>query len=162
MQVEIHITTTPLANDQLKDFVSFCEKVGSKPIIIELEGEKTQQQPMISKTVDVEDKAAMVFAIDDLKSQFIRAGYGVARVKLEVDINDKAGGQALFPDYLGGYYEWHGEVDDSTCDLIRNMTDRQDVHISQNALKDRSGRRMLTMRQSNSKYLLMNIHNIVM
>ncbi|MBX2814657.1 MAG: hypothetical protein KTR24_01610, partial [Saprospiraceae bacterium] len=56
------------------------------------------------------DHPELDHAIGDLKNAFLQAGYVVVRIKLEVELNEGAAGISLFPDYKGGYYEWHGQV----------------------------------------------------
>lgn len=156
MQIEIHITTSALANKELDNFILFCQKINVKPIVIELNDAEVKQHPMISKTVAVNDKAELDHAINDLKNAFLQAGYAVVRVKLEVELNEADNGKKYFPDYKGGYYEWHGQVREQDIKKISGCSSSKDVHISKNALRDRTEKRILTIRNSYKKALLLN------
>jgi hypothetical protein len=161
LQVEIHLTTSPLAGQELDQFAAFCQSIDAKPIIIELPGADVPQHPMISQTVGVNDRTELDDHLEQLKKSFNDVGYSISRVKLEVDIQDHEAGQDLFPDYRGGYFEWHGQVSLETSQKIDLQNPYYPVHISQNALRDWPDSRILTLRNAKKALLLRQVKNLV-
>lgn len=148
MEIEIHITTLEIAFAEKDRFVNFCKTISAKPILIELSSGAVLQHPMISKKVKVVDRMDLDKVLFDLKNKFQESGYGIARVKLEVFSKERKEGILLFPDFKGGYYEWHGKVYSENLEELYRHANIINVHISKNGLKGIANRRILTIRET--------------
>lgn len=151
---EIHITTTELDETLIREFVDFCDTIEAKPILIELPAGQQRQQPMISKVVKLEDPQEIHPIISDLEADFLAAGFPVERVKVEVPLEFEAEGSAAFPEFRGKYYEWHGRVKNVDPAALTKTCLHINVHVSRNALKGKTGTRIVTMREvhTNSRF----------
>lgn len=156
MQVEVHITTGEIQQEAIESFIDFCGRIDAKPIIIELPAGEVLQHPMISKRVEAADRAALNGIIDGLKAAFSDAGYAVTRVKLEVYSQHAQEAQQFFPEYKGGYYEWHGKVFSDDLDEVYKVAGRSNVHVSRNGLKGIANRRILTIRDTHTEQAFTN------
>ncbi len=157
MQIEVHITTNEIQQAAIDSFIDFCKHIDAKPIIIELGAGEVLQHPMISKRIKAADREELNGIIEGLKAEFLAAGYAVARVKLEVYYKHANEAQRLFfPEYKGGYYEWHGKVFSDKLDEVHQAARRSNVHVSQNGLKGIKNRRILTMRTTHTAQAFTN------
>lgn len=143
---EIHITTTALDEPQLTGFVDFCSSIEAKPILIELPEGQQRQQPMISKVVELEDPQAIHPVLAALVAAFKAGGYPVERVKVEVPVAHKKAGTAAFPDFRGGYFEWHGKIEHPEPETLTGQASYMGCRLSRNALKSSPGTRLITHR----------------
>ncbi|MFK7972868.1 MAG: nucleotidyl transferase AbiEii/AbiGii toxin family protein [Bacteroidia bacterium] len=156
MLIEIHITTKALRPEEIDGFVSFCKTIDAKPIIIELPEGETQQHPMISKRIEAHDRAALDSILSYLKSTFIEAGYPLSRVKLEVYSKHAEEGKSFFPEFKGGYFEWHGKVFHDDLDKVYELAKKEGVHVSKNGLKGIPNRRIITIRETKNEGIFEN------
>ena len=143
---EIHITVNALTEKEIPDFVAFCHTIDVKPIIIELEEGQVAQQPMISKVYSGLNKGEVHQKITGLKKEFGNSIYQINRIKVEVPLDFMDQGKPEFPEYKGGYFEWHGKVE---CDDFQNLKNKfihYKVHLSRNSLKGKPNLRFLTFR----------------
>ncbi len=143
---EIHLTTEALAESALSDFVAFCERIEAKPILIELPAGQQQQQPMISKVVSAAEPGEVHSLLAELRDAFKANGYSVVREKVEVPLEHEAAGKAAFPDYHGGYYEWHGKVTVDHVDALLTLLEYPKAHLSRNTLRGKEKQRFITFR----------------
>jgi len=144
---EIHITTDALTENQIKDFITFCEKFSYKPIIIQLPLGETQQQPMISKVVYTEEAEVFRSELERIKKTFFDYSYPIKRVKIEVPLDKIYLAEKTYPLYKGGYGEWHAKIqfeDEKDLDKLRLY---RQMHLSQNSLKGEPNKRIITSRQ---------------
>jgi hypothetical protein len=143
---ELHLTTTELDEAQLTKFVAFCDTIAAKPILIELPEGQQRQQPMISKVVRCAVPDEIHGIINALQTSFTEAGFPVKRVKVEVPTDHRTEAEKAFPDFLGGYYEWHGSVKVVNEEKLLNLCRMSGAHLSANALKNKKGVRLVTVR----------------
>lgn len=143
---ELHLTTTELDETQLTEFVAFCDTIAAKPILIELPEGIQRQQPMISKIVRCAVADEVHGIIESLQTSFIKAGFPVKRVKVEVPPDHRREAEKAFPDFLGGYYEWHGRVKVADREKLLKLCRMTGAHLSANALKNKPGERLITVR----------------
>ena len=161
MKIEIHITTAALGLSEIDDFVNFCKTIDAKPIIIELADGEILQHPMISKRVEVKDRHELDKIMSNLKSQFTASGYHLSRIKLEVHSKSAEAGKLFFPDFKGGYYEWHAKVYNDDLEAIYKVADFVNVHVSKNGLKGIKNRRILTVRETRDERLFLERTSLV-
>ena len=147
LMFEIHLTTHALLPHELDAFVAFCASIEAKPILIELDKGEIPQQPMISKTVHSEDPAVLHETLQQLKTTFEQAGYPIVREKVEVPAQHYQNGKTAFPDYRGGYFEWHGKVRFKKPEQLQVLQSKN-MHISKSSLKGESDTRFVTHRTS--------------
>lgn len=143
---EIHITTTELDEALIQEFVGFCAAIDAKPILIELPVGQQRQQPMISKVVKLEDPQDIHLIIVELEASFVAAGFPATRTKVEVPLEYETDGKAAFPDFRGGYYEWHGRVKTVDPGALADICAGNGFHLSRNSLKGKTGTRLVTVR----------------
>lgn len=148
MQVEIHITTQGINNAEVDRFINFCNDINAKPIVIELPVGEVLQHPMISKRVEANNQLELNNIVFDLKNKFLAANYTISRVKLEVDSKNVEEGKLFFPEFKGGYYEWHAKVYHDDLKEIYRFAKMANVHVSKNGLKGIENRRILTIRET--------------
>ncbi len=153
---EIHITTTELDETLIEEFVAFCATIEAKPIVIELPVGQQMQQPMISKVVKLEDPQEIHPIIAELESAFVAAGFPVERVKVEVPLPHEKEGRTAFPNFRGGYYEWHGKVKVSFFENLKRLLQYPSAHLSSNSLKGQQYSRLITLRETSSALIFKN------
>lgn len=151
---EAHLT---VAADDLaarERFRAVCVDLGVKCVLIELPAGHTRSQPMTS-TYHHGDLPDVVREVSRLAGELRRRGFAPTRVKLEAVItntgvpatDDEA---RAFP--AGNYFEFHVKLalaPDADLDALRVLCERQQAHLSSNALKrDEAGRseRFVTQR----------------
>lgn len=143
---EIHFTTEALTESALPDFIAFCKSIEAKPILIELPTGQQRQQPMISKVVTVDEPNDIHAVLAELQEAFITNGYNVTREKVEVPLECEAAGKTAFPDFHGGYYEWHGKVEVKDPEQLLPLLEYPKAHLSKNRLKGADDQRFITLR----------------
>lgn len=148
---EVHITVNAIEQQDIPDFVEFCQTIEAKPIIIELEKGIIAQQPMISKVYRNIEKHTLKNELIDLLQDFKTSIYAVNRVKVEVPLFFIKEGLLEFPSYKGQYFEWHGKVKYEDLETLKQKIKYLDVHLSRNSLKGQSNLRFLTKRTFWSK-----------
>ncbi len=153
---EVHITINPIEESEIERFVSFCNSIAAKPILIELPKGQTSQQPMISKVFKSLQEGALEHQINLLKSEFANNSYDIVRTKVEVPLDFINRGRREFPDYYGQYFEWHGKVEFEEIEQLKKSIQYLDAHISRNALKNNSNRRFVTVRAYQNKRFFLN------
>ena len=110
MNVELHITSNALTNNELGLFEEFCHSIKAKPIIIELSKGENKQQPMISKVIACLNKESLKKEVATLVNNFKSNGYEVKRIKMEVAPWDKINAEKIFGKNSSNYFEWHGKI----------------------------------------------------
>lgn len=153
---EIHITTTELDEVLLQEFVDFCATIKAKPILIELPVGQQRQQPMISKVVKLEEPQGIHPILAELEAAFVAAGFPVERTKVEVPLEHETNGKAAFPDFRGGYYEWHGRVRTPDPAALADICASNGVHLSRSTLRGKAGSRFVTIRRFDNAYWFKN------
>lgn len=152
---EIHITTNAVLQKDIPAYITFCESIEAKPIIIELQEGETAQQPMISKVVKSDRVADIPIWIERLTKQFEANNYPVKRVKVEVPLEYIYLGEIAFPEYKGKYFEWHGKFifeNEEELDQARRTAISLGAHLSRNSLKGESNKRFITVRTYGNEY----------
>ena len=61
-------------------------------------------------------------SIIELKAKFIDAGYSLKRTKIEVPLEYISLGKSFFPDYKGGYFEWHGKIEFQEKEALERLS----------------------------------------
>jgi len=70
---------------------------------------------------------------------------------VEVPVPYLEDGKSAFPDYHGGYFEWHGKVEVGNPEDLKQLLGAT-AHVSRNALKGQTGTRLVTLRNAQSAY----------
>ena len=101
---------------------------------------------MISKVVRCVVPDEIHEIIETLQASFTEAGFPVKRVKVEVPPDQRREAEKAFPNFLGGYYEWHGRVNVSDKKELLTLCRMTGAHLSANALKNKPEERIITIR----------------
>lgn len=151
---ELHLTTTPIASDQLFAFTSLCQSVGGRAVLIDLPVGQHTQQPMLSMVSFVDEFDEILTLMDTLNTTFEQAGYPIVRRKVEIPAHKVGEFFERHPTHNHhGYFEWHGKVhfqDNAGLQELRNTATNHHAHVSKNALKDDKYHRFITIRHSDS------------
>lgn len=137
---ETHITVE-LSDSDINLFCEICEKIGVKPVFIQLPNGKFPSQPMTAcdskGTLDSVLKAAQKLVI-----QLTDHGFKCIRVKIEAspfneDLPQNFIETAKLPDTM--YFEYHVKVllDDTQNQIAREICGEFGAHLSQNVFKIR-------------------------
>ncbi len=138
--LELHLTCGALHASQIPFFVSVCEQVGLKPLLIDLPHGEQKQQPMA--TAWLRGDLAYVKAEAMALAQWLaRAGMAVLRVKVEAPLQ---GHESLSrPDE---YFEWHGKLRLHDASALQHLCETHGARLSRNSLKGETDMRFVTLR----------------
>jgi hypothetical protein len=133
---ETHITIEAHSQSSITTLQEWCAARGLKCLLIVLDRGATTSQPMLTRRsygTFVETLAAA----KDLTAGLASAGFVVARIKLEVDV-DSPGVPVTAPAVEGGYFETHIKLllsDDADLQSLRDAVQPHSAHLSRNALR---------------------------
>ena len=154
---ELHLTTNFLDLNGISRFEKFCEVIQAKPIVIQLPKGQFQQQPMISKVIQVPTEKVLIEKVEFLQKQFIHNRFEIKRTKIEIPIWEKPKTISFFKNQSCQYYEWHGKIKIENEELIQNIINKYDGRLSRNSLKKDIHSKFITLRDySNSEINIVN------
>jgi hypothetical protein len=154
---ELHLTTRPIAADNLPAFIELCKGVGATALIVELAHGRHRVQPMLTLKCD-RPRGELSGGVDHLATQMDAHGYEVIRCKVEVDLAET--GPAILDN--AAYLEWHGR----SIVLAEELVDLSDLcavhdgHLSRNTLHE-TNRRYITLRAADHASLAEKVRGLV-
>ena len=158
---ELHLTVSDISAHRQADFIAFCERYASKPLLIELSRGEHIKQPMLSKIVYSNNFEEVLAAATQLSNTIKAQDYTVERLKIEIPAKDSA----LLQNHHSAfdkYFEWHGKVNYIQADRLLELCKRHHVHLSRNALKNENNNRFITLREFGSKAIFeQRIHTLL-
>jgi hypothetical protein len=156
---EIHITTNDIDQANIEDFITFCQQIDAKPILIELSSGTYFRQPMISKIISCSTKIALENIVNKLRLAFIAKNYLPTRIKIEVPAWNYKDVQGFYEGE--SYFEWHGKIKMESEQSIKTICLKNDAHLSRNSLRGSSHSKFLTVREfSNFETFSNRIHKL--
>lgn len=144
---ELHLTVSPFLSNREEEFVQSCQKLGGKPILIELSRGEFQQQPMFTKVEYVISLEQALERARNYALELQKLAYKINRSKIEVP----AYCFEKFKAEKSNYFEWHGKIDYINVSKLLSLCEKHSVHLSRNSLKNQSEIRFITLREYGNK-----------
>jgi len=147
---QFHVTVGNLNLGKITDFISLCEKLNVKPLLIELPVGDYLQQPMFTQKPFAKNlKEARVIVAKTI-TELQKNGFAIAREKAEVHPDDAC----YFTEHYDGftpYFEWHGTVLAEPITLVEAIATKNGAVVSKDSLDIDKRRRFITVRTRDNK-----------
>ena len=142
---EVHLTTGPIATQDLPAFEELARQLDTRALLIQLPEGQYPLQPMLSFEHEGELGVALAHA-GEVAAKAERMGYPICRCKIECQAEADASVHAA-----GHYLEWHGRIAVAGTELaaLAARCRQHGAHLSNNALKGNAAR-YVTMREPSS------------
>ncbi|MFM9924271.1 hypothetical protein VLK31_14855 [Variovorax sp. H27-G14] len=148
--LELHLTCGALPDGQISSFVTLCEQVGLRPLLIDSHhGEPRRPSATAWLRADLEEAKAEAMA---LAQWLARAGMAVLGVKVDAPVQHMQHTQRL--SHAGQYFEWRGMLR-PVCGLqalsaLRALCEVHGAQLSRDGLREEADTCFVTLRARGS------------
>ena len=142
---ELHLTVDAIHNERETEFATICQNLHSKAILIHLARGAHQQQPMLTKVFYENGLETVVNKANLLASELKQLNFNPNRIKIEIP----AYCAHLFENELNNvknYFEWHAKIEYKQVELLTQICQQHQTHLSKNSLKNDENQRFITLR----------------
>lgn len=153
---EVHLTVVNTPGTDIQRFVSLCQEIGAKPLLIELSRGNHTQQLMLSKLLLSDQLDTVLKTSKDYDCLLSQQAYRTSRLKIELPLQYSEIYRANTSAMPGLYYEWHGKVNLSRNKDLLSLCESHGAHLSRNSLKNEQGMRFITVRELDSKAVFLD------
>ncbi|MFB6455384.1 hypothetical protein ACE38W_08950 [Chitinophaga sp. Hz27] len=148
---EVHLTISEITQERIASFSDCCNRLSARPLLIELSKGACMQQPMLYAVLPTNSYSEVLTQCNSYRESLVANNFPVKRSKIEIPV-DHAFSWIDDGDYPP-YFEWRGKIDYIKPDELMRLCELYNVRLSQNALRNDSENRFITLREYSDEIL---------